>query len=117
MEGKVDRLIYKDEPFRFVPDQVSNGHVDSLLVRLKASDVKVSQLKNSDFIEIEALVEGKSMRMAKCYGFRNIQRVVQQIKKKKCSYTYVEMMACPGGCYSGGGQPKFPDLKPKELSE
>jgi iron only hydrogenase large subunit-like protein len=91
--------------------------VDSLLARLKATNIKHSQLKNSDFIEIEAEVEGESIRMAKCYGFRNIQRVIQQIKKKKCSYSYVEIMACPGGCYSGGGQPKFPEMKPKDISE
>ena len=52
--------------------------------------------------------------MAKCYGFRNIQRVVQQIKKNKCEYAYVEMMACPGACFSGGGQPKIENAKPKE---
>lgn len=51
--------------------------------------------------------------MAKCYGFRNIQRVIQQIKRKKCPYSYIEIMACPGGCYSGGGQPKFDNMKPK----
>jgi iron only hydrogenase large subunit-like protein len=45
--------------------------------------------------------------MAKCYGFRNIQKIVQTIKKKKCLYSYVEIMACPGGCYSGGGQIRY----------
>lgn len=55
--------------------------------------------------------------MAKCYGFRNIQKIVQAIKKGKCEYKYVEMMACPGGCYSGGGQIKAENIKPKELLE
>jgi iron only hydrogenase large subunit-like protein len=31
---------------------------------------------------------------------------VQAVKKGKCEYSYVEIMACPGGCYSGGGQIK-----------
>jgi iron only hydrogenase large subunit-like protein len=26
-------------------------------------------------------------------------------------------MACPGGCYSGGGQPKLESIKPKEVAE
>lgn len=55
--------------------------------------------------------------MAKCYGFRNIQKIVQAVKKAKCEYTYVEMMACPGGCFSGGGQIKDSKAKPKETWE
>jgi iron only hydrogenase large subunit-like protein len=51
--------------------------------------------------------------MAKCYGFRNIQKIVQTIKKKKCLYSYVEIMACPGGCYSGGGQIRYTETKQK----
>ena len=54
--------------------------------------------------------------MAKCYGFRNRQKIVQAIKKKKCIYSYVEIMACPGGCFSGGGQPKYEQQKPKEVA-
>ena len=53
--------------------------------------------------------------MAKCYGFRNIQKVVSSIKRKKCEYSYIEMMACPGGCYGGGGQIRFEDKKPKDI--
>ncbi len=55
--------------------------------------------------------------MAKCYGFRNIQKIVQAVKKGKCEYTYVEMMACPGGCFSGGGQIKDEKTKPKDVWE
>lgn len=51
--------------------------------------------------------------MAKCYGFRNIQKAVQAIKKNKCPYKYIEMMACPGGCFSGGGQVRYEDIKNK----
>jgi iron only hydrogenase large subunit-like protein len=38
---------------------------------------------------------------------------VQSIKRKKCEYSYVEIMACPGGCYGGGGQIKESNLKSK----
>jgi iron only hydrogenase large subunit-like protein len=44
--------------------------------------------------------------MAKCYGFRNIQNVVKMIKNNKCEYVYIEIMACPNGCFNGGGQIK-----------
>ena len=42
--------------------------------------------------------------MALAYGFRNIQNIVQKIKRKKCPYDFVEIMACPSGCTNGGGQ-------------
>ena len=51
--------------------------------------------------------------MAQCYGFRNIQNIVRQIKNKKCPYAYVEIMACPNGCVNGGGQPKSETQKPR----
>lgn len=53
--------------------------------------------------------------MAKCYGFKNIQKVVQMIKKDKCPYLYVEIMACPGGCFGGGGQIRYEGIKNKEI--
>jgi iron only hydrogenase large subunit-like protein len=42
--------------------------------------------------------------MALAYGFRNIQNIVQKIKRGKCQYHFVEIMACPSGCTNGGGQ-------------
>ena len=44
------------------------------------------------------------LTFAFAYGFRNIQNIVQKIKRKKCSYHFVEIMACPSGCINGGGQ-------------
>ena len=75
---------------------------------LKIQEFERREVRNVDFIEYEwKNEEGKVVKMAKCYGFRNIQKIVQQIKKKKCQYDYIEIMACPGGCFSGGGQPKY----------
>lgn len=37
------------------------------------------------------------------YGFRNIQNVTRRIKAIKSEF--IEIMACPGGCPNGGGQP------------
>ena len=42
--------------------------------------------------------------MAQAYGFRNIQNLVQKMKRKRCDYDFVEVMACPGGCLNGGAQ-------------
>lgn len=52
-------------------------------------------------------VDGKEvLKFAAAYGFRNIQNVVQKLKRKRCGYHYIEVMACPSGCLNGGGQIK-----------
>ena len=71
-------------------------------------DLKIKTLKNSDFKEI--VLENSSgeamLRFAIANGFRNIQNLVQKMKRKKCSYDLVEVMACPSGCLNGGAQCK-----------
>lgn len=38
-------------------------------------------------------------------GLGNTRKLMEAIKKKKANYDFVEVMACPGGCVGGGGQP------------
>lgn len=51
---------------------------------------------------------------ARVYGFKNIQNMIRNLKSSGTdkSYDYVEVLACPGGCYSGGGQLKEKDTNP-----
>lgn len=43
-------------------------------------------------------VPGKAvLKFAAAYGFRNIQNLVQRIKRGRCQYHFVEVMACPSG--------------------
>ena len=37
------------------------------------------------------------LKFAAAHGFRNIQNLVQKMKRGKSSYHYVEVMACPSG--------------------
>ena len=46
------------------------------------------------------------LRFAKAYGFRNIQSILLSLKRDKCDFDYIEVMACPSGCINGGGQLK-----------
>lgn len=49
----------------------------------------------------------KQLCFAFAYGLRNIQNVVQALKRaKQNDYDYIEVMACPNGCLNGGGQVK-----------
>jgi iron only hydrogenase large subunit-like protein len=55
-------------------------------------------MKNSDIREAFLEVDGKQvLSVAICNGFRNIQNLVQKMKRKKRTYDYVEVMACPSG--------------------
>ncbi len=37
---------------------------------------------------------------------KNIHQFLEKIKKGEAKYDFVEVMACPGGCINGGGQPR-----------
>ena len=41
------------------------------------------------------------------YGLGNTRRLIEAIKSGRAKYDFVEIMACPGGCAGGGGQPIF----------
>lgn len=54
------------------------------------------------------------LRVAKVYGFRNVQNLVRKMKTKKEKTDYVEVMACPGGCANGGGQIRYETMDERE---
>jgi len=67
--------------------------------------VEYKTLRNRDFKEIHLMIDGKvELNFALAYGFRNIQNLVQKLKRGKSPYHFVEVMACPSGCLNGGGQ-------------
>ena len=50
-------------------------------------------------------ITGKEIKIAVASGLANARKIMEQIKQGKCEYQFVEIMACPGGCVMGGGQP------------
>jgi NADH-quinone oxidoreductase subunit G len=60
--------------------------------------------------EAEIEVAGKTVRIAVAHGLANVEQVLDKIRAAKAAgeeppYHFVEVMACPGGCVGGGGQP------------
>ena len=45
------------------------------------------------------------VRVAVAHGLGNARKILDEIKEGKADYQFVEIMACPGGCIMGGGQP------------
>ncbi|MGE5579584.1 MAG: NADH-dependent [FeFe] hydrogenase, group A6 [Bacillota bacterium] len=48
---------------------------------------------------------GKSLRCAVVSGLGQARQMIEALKEGKAQYDFVEVMACPGGCAGGGGQP------------
>lgn len=50
-------------------------------------------------------IKGLKVRVAVASGLANTRNLIEAIKSGQVSYDFVEIMACPGGCVGGGGQP------------
>jgi len=50
-------------------------------------------------------IGGKDIKIAIAAGLKNAEKIIAEIKNGEI-YHYIEVMACPGGCVGGGGQPK-----------
>ena len=65
-------------------------------------------------------VAGNTVRVAVASGLANAETIIKQLESGEKQYDFIEIMACPGGCVNGGGQPTLPDsirnsLELKEL--
>ena len=58
--------------------------------------------------EAEYDLNGIKVRVAVTSGLENASKLLDMIKSGEKSYEFVEVMACPGGCVNGGGQPIQP---------
>ncbi|KFP84801.1 Cytosolic Fe-S cluster assembly factor NARFL, partial [Apaloderma vittatum] len=82
-------------------------HAAQELFGIQVDTIQYKPLKNKDFQEVTLEKDGVVLlQFALAYGFRNIQNLVQKLKRGKSPYHYVEVMACPSGCLNGGGQLK-----------
>ena len=50
-------------------------------------------------------IAGEEIKVVAASGLANAQKIMEEIKNGKADYQFVEIMACPGGCVMGGGQP------------
>ncbi|KAF5292594.1 hypothetical protein FQA39_LY13927 [Lamprigera yunnana] len=81
----------------------SGGYADHILKRvskelfgIEYGNLQYKNLRNPDFREVTLESNGTVLlRFAIANGFRNIQNLVQKLKRGKCQYDYVEVMACP----------------------
>ncbi len=55
--------------------------------------------------EAEIDLDGLKVRAAVANGLANARKLMEKIVSGEANYHFIEIMACPGGCIGGGGQP------------
>jgi NADP-reducing hydrogenase subunit HndD len=53
-------------------------------------------------------IKGTKIRVCVASGLANARKVVESVRSGEKQYDFIEIMACPGGCVNGGGQPIVP---------
>ncbi len=95
----------------------ATGGVMEAALRTAVETLTGEELKNLDFTEVRGTeglkeatytVAGLDVKVCAASGLANAKKVMDDIKAGKSEYHFVEIMACPGGCVNGGGQPTQP---------
>ncbi len=55
--------------------------------------------------ESYVMLNDRKVHLCVVSGLANARVVLEEVKAGKCDYDIIEVMACPGGCINGGGQP------------
>lgn len=68
-------------------------------------DINVTAVRGLDGVKEATLkIAGKDVRVAVVHGTKNARTILEKVKGGE-HYDFIEIMACPGGCIHGGGQP------------
>lgn len=67
---------------------------------VKEATVKIENVKPE-----WSFLEGAELKTVVAHGLTNAKKVMDAVRDGKASYHFIEIMACPGGCLGGGGQP------------
>jgi NADP-reducing hydrogenase subunit HndD len=67
--------------------------------------IKEASVKFENVLPEYSFLEGVEAKFAIAHGLINARAIMDQIVKGESPYIFIEIMACPGGCIGGGGQP------------
>ena len=92
----------------------ATGGVLEAALRTAADWIAGEDLQEIDFTAVRGLdgikeatvtIGGLELRAAVCSGLGNARKLLEKIQRGEADYHAIEIMACPGGCLNGGGQP------------
>jgi iron-only hydrogenase group A len=67
--------------------------------------VKEATIKIEGCTDDWKFLEGAELKVAIAHGLVNANKLMKEVRAGKSPYHFIEIMACPGGCIGGGGQP------------
>ncbi|MBN2415111.1 iron hydrogenase small subunit [bacterium] len=76
--------------------------------------VREASIKIEGCVDAWKFLEGVELKVAVAHGLANARKVMKQVAEGTSPYHFVEVMACPGGCLGGGGQPIPTDMETRK---
>ena len=122
-EAGIDLSILSDEQFDDPMGEATGagvifgttGGVMEAALRTVSEVLTGKELEKIDFEGVRGEVNGikeatvkigdLDLKVAVANGLKNAGKIMDMIEKGEAPYHFVEIMACPGGCVTGGGQP------------
>lgn len=99
------RTVYELLTGRELP--FDNLHVEPI----KGLDqIKTATIKVENVVPDWSFLEGVEINVAVTSGLKGASKLLAEIESGKSPYHFIEVMACPGGCITGGGQPRSDDV-------
>lgn len=101
----------------------TTGGVSEAVLRYVSEKISGVLLDSVEFQEVRGLegireatleVAGQPVKLAIAHGLANARKLAEAARKGECDYDLIEVMACPGGCVGGAGQPVSSDPLAKQ---
>jgi len=92
----------------------ATGGVMEAALRTAYELVTKKELKELDFVAVRGMagikeatvdLDGVKLNVAVAHGLANARTLMEKVARGEGDYHFIEIMACPGGCIGGGGQP------------
>lgn len=110
----------------------ASGGVMEAALRTAVETITGKELESVEFTDVRGMegikeatynVGGTEFKVAVTSGLGNARKLLDKIRAGEADYHFIEVMACPGGCINGGGQPvqpssvrSFTDLRDKRAA-
>lgn len=92
----------------------TSGGVIEATIRTAYDTITGEELEKVEFEELRGLkgikqakvdINGREIKIAVANGLGNTRKLLEKLRSKEIDLDAIEVMACPGGCIGGGGQP------------
>ncbi|HVI40136.1 MAG TPA: NADH-dependent [FeFe] hydrogenase, group A6, partial [Anaerovoracaceae bacterium] len=98
------RTVYEIVTGRELPFEQLHVKPIQGLKRIKTAEITIEDAK-----EDWSFLNGVTVKIATTSGLKGASELMDDIKSDQSPYHFIEVMGCPGGCISGGGQPRLTD--------